>query len=533
MKKLVALLLVLIMLPLAAVAANIPTELPIPNPNGDTLRVVILEISKASYADILPVFQEVEKITGVHVEFEPYVETTGKEAWKTRLAAGKDLPDIVWIPDNDVTTYADAGLLIELTDLINNYAPNLYQEFFVDDPRVGATMVSPDGKIYAIANNFTGGNMVDVKGLGIRQDWLDKLGLEVPTNLDEWYNVLKAFKTQDPNGNGEADEIPMYCYMGYPQCDYSYLGTALGLVADASNMHGSDLYFNYVPGADGKLVNQYRTEGFKELIKWLNKCYAEGLIYDYGSATSSMLSTYNSQNKLGSFISWMANVVSYEDTLHSAGYTDAKWVALTPPADANGKANVIYRPNVLLYFGITKDCKNPELAMRWIDFVTGSDQGTDLLSFGIEGLTYTVNANGEKEFTEVITNNPNGWSISSALQAYGGFAKLLLNRKVELYEAMYKGRVLDDAKAYWPLFMDGFPVIIASSEETEELAMIKADLDTYRSEMLTKFVTGQADIDKQWDSFMKTLDGMGQERMDEIRQQQYDRYLEIIGNFAK
>lgn len=529
MKRIIALFLVLMMLPLAAVAANIPTELPIPNPNGDTLRVVILEISKASYADILPVFQEVEKITGVHVEFEPYVETTGKEAWKTRLAAGKDLPDIVWIPDNDVTTYADAGLLIELTDLINNYAPNLYQEFFVDDPRVGATMVSPNGEIYAIAQNFTGGNMVDVKGMGIRQDWLEKLNLEEPKTLDDWYNVLKAFKTQDPNGNGEADEIPMYCYMAQPECDYSFLGTALGLTADSSNFHGNNLYFNYVQDDEGNLINQYRSEGFKELVKFLAKCYAEGLIYDYGTATYDQMKAYNAQNKLGSFISWVAYTESFERYAREAGATDAVWKPILPPADENGDIRVIYRPNVLLYFGITKDCKNPELAMRWIDFVTGSDQGTDLLGWGVEGLTYTVDENGNKKLTELITNNPNGWSIESALQAYGGFCKLLLNRKVDFYQNIVHEKTLNASKEYWPYYVDGFPVVIASTEEADELAMIKADLDTYRAEMLAKFVTGQADIDKEWDNFNKTLDAMGQTRMDEIRQAQYDRYLASIG----
>ena len=95
-----------------------------------------------------------------------------------------------------------------MNELIDSYAPNL-KRIIESDPDVKKQIALDDGTIYmfpllkldALKLNAT-------SGLIMRQDWLDKLNLKVPTNIDEWYTVLKAFKEQDPNGNGKPDELP-------------------------------------------------------------------------------------------------------------------------------------------------------------------------------------------------------------------------------------------------------------------------------------------------------------------------------------
>ena len=100
------------------------------------------------------------------------------------------------------------GRIIRLNELIDSYAPNL-KRIIESDPDVKKQIALDDGTIYmfpllkldALKLNAT-------SVLIMRQDWLDKLNLKVPTNIDEWYTVLKAFKEQDPNGNGKPDELP-------------------------------------------------------------------------------------------------------------------------------------------------------------------------------------------------------------------------------------------------------------------------------------------------------------------------------------
>src|SRR5690606_27116471 len=130
-----------------------------------------------------------------------------------------DLPDIVetgWLgthvpggPDNAIKD----GRILRLNELIEEHAPNLTR-VLDENPEWRKMITSDEGNIYTFPFLRGGDLLLTVHGLALRQDWLDKLELDMPTTLDEWEEVLTAFKEQDPNGNGEADEIPFLLEMG-------------------------------------------------------------------------------------------------------------------------------------------------------------------------------------------------------------------------------------------------------------------------------------------------------------------------------
>ena len=149
---------------------------------------------------------EIADKAGVEIAWEQ-IYTDWNQVKSTRFASG-DIPDLLFnaTGDSDYTTYD--GLFMELTDLIDKYAPNV-KAMFAEEPDTLALAKTAEGKIYATPK-FQG-KWPDTNGvLFINKVWLDKLGLEMPTTLSQLKNVLIAFRDNDANGNGNpGDEVPM------------------------------------------------------------------------------------------------------------------------------------------------------------------------------------------------------------------------------------------------------------------------------------------------------------------------------------
>ena len=173
-----------------------------------------------------PALKRMEELTGIHIEWE-CVPDAGFTEKRNLAFASDDLPDIILrakISPQEEMKYAANGQLVALDEYLD-YAPNLSALIEQDDAiRKGITM--PDGHIYSCPQlNNTEGNLIH--HYWINKTWLDNLGLEAPTTVDELYDVLVAFRDNDPNGNGQKDEIP-YCVVGkdYPhRMFYDLLGS--------------------------------------------------------------------------------------------------------------------------------------------------------------------------------------------------------------------------------------------------------------------------------------------------------------------
>ena len=197
-------LLVLALTSFAGIAAEKPT-----------LRVVVVTHPLTKDVTEMGYLQAFADAAGVEVEWEQYRATFLEK--KTAVQASGDVPDIFiggwWdtITDADFVTFK--SLYQPLEDLIPRYAPNI-QRMFEEKPGLEYLSIAADGHIYALPKyqRFWPKNQIRMM---INKVWLDKLGLAIPETWDELYEVLVAFKTQDPNGNGVADEIPMDWAPGY------------------------------------------------------------------------------------------------------------------------------------------------------------------------------------------------------------------------------------------------------------------------------------------------------------------------------
>ncbi|MBD2846978.1 extracellular solute-binding protein [Paenibacillus sp. IB182496] len=470
----------------------------------------------------LPVWQEIEKKTGVKIDWDVVPASQYAQTMKVRVAAAQDLPDILNAPEGDPIKLADQGILIPLDELIEAHAPNITR-FFEDYPELKSLMTAPDGHIYAISSVTSGAAKTDPYALILNRRWLDALGLEEPTTLDEWHRVFKAFKEQDPNGNGQADEIPFS--PRYATRDLGLFGSALGLHMFYSS--------GYAPNAQGEMEFQWMKDEAKELIEWSHQLYEEGLIDpEFASFNEEQFNSKFSRDMIGATSGFLANTANFATLQADNGIASPDWMITVPPTgEASEPFYEEYGP-LSGWFGITSSADNPEAAIKWLDYVYASEEGSRYMAFGIEGQSYEM-VDGKPQFTEWTMNNPDGLDFTAALRSLGAFPTVPWIRATEGYLSdqpaaimAYKPDLKAQAEHVESYLIPATPLGLPSVEENERLTTLQTDINTYLQENLVQFVMGSKPID--WDKFRSDLNGLGIEEVVAIKQAQYDRFQEAL-----
>ena len=299
-------------------------------------------------------WQWLEEETNIHIEWITYLETEADEKFKLLMASG-DYPDAfigaLGGDDNDVITYGSEGIYIPLNDLIEQYCPNFNRRVSEGYPDLMKMITCADGNIYGMPAVLYNPDIYN--NTFINQKWLDAVGAEVPTTTEEFEEVLRLFKENDPNGNGEADEIPMtFIFSDWGASDHGPYFGAFGYPLSPDYIMIDNKEVKYL-GAE---------ESFKEGAEWLGSLYAEGLVdRDVFTQDDSSLAAKVSQGTVGVFSSW--------DKTPAGDYAD-DYVALMPLQGPDGEQNTLVEGITGLYKGrfmITNKCENPEILMQWVD----------------------------------------------------------------------------------------------------------------------------------------------------------------------
>ena len=217
--------------------------------------------------------QQALEATGIKVE----IEEVSEQAWEEKLSvvfASGDLPDLILGETNNLINYLDQCL--DLTELFPMYCPFM-SDFFLNEYPNAAKKNTFNDRLYSLSSVRINGMHSDTLW-AINKVWLERINMEVPTTTDELYEVLKAFKEQDANGNGDPnDEIP-YSFGGVGGTDSVSDGilammNSFGLVNDGAG--GSNQYIM----VDGEEIKFAPTdERFYAMLQYLNKLYTEGLL---------------------------------------------------------------------------------------------------------------------------------------------------------------------------------------------------------------------------------------------------------------
>ena len=460
-----------------------------------------------------------EELTGIHIEWICLDKASATEKRSLMLADGKDLPDIFFranLSEVETLRYGQEKLFLDLNEgLLQKYAPN-FMKIMEEYTEVARFIPTVDGHIYALPSLSDTEPQEFNQKIFINQMWLDTLGLDMPKTTDDLYEVLKAFKEYDFNGNGQADEIPL-ASESVSQLIRPLRG-AWGLGTRGYGVEDFDI------APDGSFRFIPTSEEYKEMLEYLNKLYTEGLI-DPEIFTSSKknLLAMNEQGMLGMFTCINVSAVANKNAENFVGLDAA---LIGPHGDQLFSAVRSHVTSTKTAFQITKDCKYPEAAMRWADYLY-SEEGVRLLFMGVEGENYVQKEDGSYEMIGIEVPDGSSYDqVVSMITPYcGGGLPSISNEKVFKGAEMQPASVEATRKLapYKPTELwVAFPFTL---EEIDQRAQLESDLKSYIKLSTAEFIQGKRSI-SEFDDYVKTCENMGLAEYVALYKKAYERTME-------
>lgn len=456
-------------------------------------------------------YQEMERRTGVHLEFEMVSSADYQTNFNLMIASG-NLADMIYVGASyyaeGVDAAIDDGYFLDLTDLVDEYMPN-YEKVRTSDVQYELLSTTDSGRlgaVYELRQSKQGPWL----GLWIRQDWLDDLGLDTPVTFDDYHEVLTAFK------NEKGATAPLI--LNFSGSDGEF-GTMSG---------GLNVLNSWQLDETGKVNFGPYMDAWKEYVTIMHQWYTEGLIDPDFMATDERTAD-------------MAKVVTGASGLFAALYTmpsvyeaasedpNMNLAPVNPPVMNEGdEGHIRLRDSYTSgNTAISADSENWEVALRWLDYLY-TDEGALLANYGVEGDTFEFDENGKPVFTDKILNNENGWTMTQTVASYlcpsAGIANWS-DWTRELAGVPEKDQACYDV---WSEFSDDWRLpssVTLTQDESTERAALYADISTIVKEQTAQFISGALDIESNWDAYISALEASGMERAIEITQAAYDRYL--------
>jgi putative aldouronate transport system substrate-binding protein len=467
----------------------------------------------------LPFFKDLEATTGIHIEWEYATDEWGTQK-PLRLASG-DLPDIFFVQslgESDVVTNPE--LFVPMESLIEQYGANL-RAIFQKDPSFEKFAKAADGHIYGLPAQRA--KRPATFGVwGINQDWLDNLGLAVPTTTEELYQVLKAFKERDANGNGKADEIGI-SVLGFDNTEVSLddLFGAFGLVNSYSD--------NWITVTDGKVQYMAAQEGFVDAIAYFHRLFAEGLLdpetfsHDWGRWRAKGNPPAGEPDLIGVGTSYaLYSMFGMERSRHYTLLLPLKG----PKGDQYTRWSPDYVQRAKYLAEITVKCQYPEIALRWLDALYDEDMSLQLF-YGPYGERLEKRGDGTIyafPAPEDGSIDATTWSWKRGLNSFSlGYTSGETNLKIvdPTYDEQYNQKLL--LAPYFP--KEYYPTAASTPEEADELAILRQDIHTFsKSQAATWIVNGG--VEREYPAFLRQIEAMGLQRMVDIYQTMYDRHMQ-------
>lgn len=476
------------------------------------------------------IFKRLEEETNVHVDWTAISSDQWGDKISLNMANTDALTDFVFtagFSNSDLLKYADQGVILNLEDYIDEYMPNL-KAVFDKYPEYRTMCEDEDGHIWALPwIEQLGSEKTAIQTVGnnmcfINQKWLDFLGLETPTTVDEFEQVLLAFKEHASELQAEfgidGEIIPMSCIMNDqdPNILINGFGDGYGDVDMGQHITVTD---------DLQVICTATTDGFRSGVEWLHKLYDEGLI-DAECFTQDW-STYVAKGKshrYGVCFTWdVANIDNIEDYVPLAALT-ADTTNVTPQ---NASFTSGFDRGRCV---VTAKCENPEFICSWLDLMYDPFQSPQN-NWGTYGeddefdiFELSENANGDKMLKHAQLGDASPVEVREAECVGGPLA--ILDEYYDVYvtcpdDAQYR---LDWIKDYYTEDMHNkyvYPNVFMSSEDTEALTNIQTDLISYINSSKSEFVMNGI-TDDTWNDYLAQVDAYGVEEYLSI----YQKYLD-------
>ena len=465
--------------------------------------------------------------TGITIEWTELAAGTAAERIPLMLSSG-DLPDVFWAALSDAQVLQNESNLFAMEDYMEDFAPNslaTYEQLGVDWKEIATT---PSGHIFGFLGRYE--SLYENTGDGIQiinKAWLDKVGMDVPTTLDEFTEVLRAFKEKDPNGNGQADEIP-YCFSEDMWCAYATNTMGWWGIGDGA---GSDTTSSKST-RDGKVTGSVNTDEYRQYLEYTHSLYAEGLMDQEGfSQNTEVFSTKIKSGQVGTYFCWTA--LEY---LTSEQAED--WVVM-PPIQAIEGVDPIANGEVdrstiqKNKWVITTSCEHPEAAMRLWDYQARDVESKMTVAMGEKGELWDEYEDGSGYYFVVPEDTTPEFTFEHMKYTYGVVNDPPLLTKEETPKndgeispsAALRDSMVDQVDEYFLPKEDQLPQIYVSTEAIDQRTFIETDLFAYIKQFRAQAIMNGF-TDAEWDAYVERLDQLQYQEWLQWYQDMYDGTLE-------
>lgn len=478
-----------------------------------------------------PVWGELQKLLdekGLKINYELVANEQYQVVIQTRLASGTNMPDIANISTIDTAsalTLAKQGTIIDVNGPIAQYSDGTIRAT-IDKyyPFVDGLATAPDGNRYWFTDlHVKSYNKTDpalsVMSMNVRKDWLEKLGLDIPKTVDDFYDMLTAFREKDANGNGAKDEVIVLDPKSFSNGIAQWFGLGLSISSiDATNM---------------KMVTPWYQEGIKEYFKYMKKLFDAGILDTTGLANvSETFDQRVAENRIGADYSYALETW----TAPSTPDPDAAYMPIKPLTSVAGITPYSAKePHLLVWskYAITKSCKDIEGAIAFFDVIY-SEKYIELTAWGIKGDFYDVDKDGNNIFINQKPDEENAkLGRARGRQVWGQTVfpvMQVMNLEYELVPPVpqFKIDYQIDMMGYEPWYatFNSAYLALPSDEQLEAANKIRTALVTYSEELATKIILGQSSLD-QWDTYIAKFKDLGLDQLLAIDQALLERYQEL------
>ena len=463
-------------------------------------------------AEDVAIFRLLAEKTNISLEFNLTTVDSASDQFQLLFAADS-LPDIItdamdyYSGSIDDAVLEDEFLYNYADDLTNMTNYNAVLDTYIEAKK---TITSADsGAMVSFPEIYK--DVGDEDGYMIRKDFLDLTGMDVPETYDELHDVLSAIYAQ----NGATLDL------GSSGGD-GLLGAGYGINCTLDN---SDLSGWYV--VDDEVKMGILQDEFLDYIEMIKQWYAEGIIYaDFINTDNGDLS-----NLFTGAISVTMKVPEIIDV--AASVVGAEMIPMTAPVKNKGDAITVCggESSCLMdahTWSINVKTEQIEPLLKMIDYMY-SAEATDMMNYGEENVSFTYDAEGNPQFTDLVINNSDGYDYAHAAYFYATSNRTRLPFVSDYARcfADYSEMALEAVEIYSNecTHENDYPNgAILNTEQTTQYNTVAADICTYISENVLKFIYGQKDM-SEWSAFIDTLYDMGIETAIEAKQSAYDDYL--------
>ncbi len=507
-------------------AADSAISYPLADPN-DPIEILqynpwpsLFDVTGYTEWNELPILDTIQETTGVKYQFMTVSTTAQTEQFNLMMASG-EWCDVINAADyytgGQQQAYAEE-IIYDLTDILPDAAPE-YWNYLMNTNQATIDSVQTGGLYLGMCILYT--YPYKDQGTIYRADWLEELGLSVPTNFEEYNEVLYAFKDK-------ANDASIYV-------DYTGAISALGNIFDCTlfdvSGNATGVAANLVLET-GKYHSDLVSDNYRAYLEYFHQLFVDGVIAD-DFYTTNFTDTEKQQGAAaGDYGIW-------------TDWADAMYLARSYSSDANFDmlpGGALYNDDGLYTYGttttmadnkgynITTQCEYPELVCSfWNYFFT--EEGMVLANYGIEGTSWEWNDSGIREYTEFITNNPDGINpmiikivnmFSQTPMLKDNMASITSDYDAEGLAAV---EVWSDQTNY-VAYHEVPAAAELNADETSAIALTQTDIITYATEEILKFMIGTTELnDDNWNAYVDQCYALGLQTVIDTYQNAYDEYL--------